>query len=180
MAGARRSCSPDRLGERRLHLRASGAPIHRRGPVLSGGGEGGSDRAFCRQGRLHSSSRPSSRRTGPGQPCHATRQRESRVRSIQRALSLIQCSSLRYDHPTEVRSGLTHFDHRCPATGGTRLGPRWRLLSRARDAARSERVGRSGPGNRTLPPWQPGSSLPGVGLRLGALFSSASAISACD
>ena len=100
--------------------------------------------------------------------------------AVHRALSLIQCSSLRYDHPTEVRSGLTHFDHRCPATGGTRLGPRWRLLSRARDAARSERVGRSGPGNRTLHPWQPGSSLPGVGLQLGALFSSASAVSACD
>jgi len=100
MAGARRPCSPARPGERRRHPSAVEAPIRLRGCVPSAGGEGGSDRAFCRQGRLHSSSRPSSRRTGPGQPCHATRQRESRVRSIQRALSLIQCSSLSYDYPT--------------------------------------------------------------------------------
>jgi len=81
MAGARRPCSPARPGERRRHPSAVEAPIRLRGSVPSAGGEGGSDRAFCRQGRLHSSNRPSSRRTGPGQPCHATRQRESPVRS---------------------------------------------------------------------------------------------------
>lgn len=81
MAGARRPCSPARPGERRRHPSAVEAPIRLRGSVPSAGGEGGSDRAFCRQGRLRSSSRPSSRRTGPGQPCHATRQRESPVRS---------------------------------------------------------------------------------------------------
>ena len=41
MAAKRRSIDFFRilLGERRLHLRASGAPIHRRDPVLSAGGD---------------------------------------------------------------------------------------------------------------------------------------------
>ena len=100
MAGARRPCSPARPGERRRHPSAVEAPIRLHGSVPSAGREGGSDRAFCRQGRLRSSSRLSSRRTGPGQPCHATRQRESPCGAVQRALSLIQCSSLSYDYPT--------------------------------------------------------------------------------